>query len=75
MTEDGRKDEPKKAPRETAAGLERDEKQLPPKAESASKVNPETQSNMTDDRSSPDQWDPRAKSQTGKKVTADKWNQ
>ncbi len=64
-----------KGPRETAAGLERDEQQPPPSAEKASKVNPATQSNMFDDRSSPDEYDVRAKSQTGKKRTADKWNQ
>lgn len=70
MSEDGRQ----KAPRETAAGLERDEQQRPPTAEKASKANPATQSNMFDDRSSPDEYDVRAKSQTGKKMTADKWN-
>ena len=71
MTEDGRQ----KALRETAAGLERDG--TPPRATrkaGATKANPATQSNMTDDASTPDDFDVRAKSQTGKHVTADKWN-
>jgi len=64
------------APRETAAGLQRDGK--PPRhtrTGTSSKANPATQSNLVDDRSSPDEFSTRAKSQTGKHVTADKWNQ
>jgi hypothetical protein len=70
MTDDGRQH----APRETAAGLERDGKPPRPTRSGASKANPASQSNLTDDRSSPDQQDPRTKSQTGKHMTADKWN-
>lgn len=71
-------DEQQKGPRETAAGLETDgrTKQPPPEgAPAEGEVNPETQENMIDDRSSPDEQSIRAKSQTGKQVTADKWNQ
>ena len=63
------------APRETAAGLERDGTAPPPTSKRTRKANPATQSNMIDDRSSPDEYDVRAKSQRGKHVTADKWNQ
>lgn len=65
MTEDGRQ----KAPRETAAGLEREGK--PPRASGSpeSKANPATQANMTDDRSSVTEQSIHAKSQTADKVT------
>ena len=64
------------APRETAAGLQRGE-QAPPVSGAPihQKANPASLANLYDDRSSPDQQSTRAKSQRGKHVTADKWNQ
>ena len=62
-------------PRETPAGLQRGN--TPPTSGTPARggVSPASQSNLFDDRSSPDEFDPRKKSQSGKHVTADKWNQ
>ncbi len=70
-----RNDHDASAPRETAAGLMRGGKPPKPTSTGSGKANPASQRNMIDDRSSPDEYDVRAKSQTGKHMTADKWNQ
>lgn len=69
-------DQDRPVPRETAAGLQRGDQ--PPPVSGApvpSKANPASQANLYDDRSSVDEQSTRAKSQRGKHMTADKWNQ
>lgn len=65
-------------PRETAAGLQQgseDPSVVRGGGPAEGEVNPASQSNMVDDRSTPDEQSTRAKSQNDDKVTADKWNQ
>lgn len=62
-------------PRETAAGLEGERPSVAGGGPASGEVNPQSQENMVDDSSSPDDQSVRAKSQTGGHVTADRWNQ